>query len=514
MNALTEARINRRSLALMAGMAPLVGVPSVARAQEPRPLRVRMSADISQLDPILIFDPSSHYVAGSIYSRLVRYRPGTTEIQPDLASDWEVSDDGMTYTFHLREDVQWHKGYGQVTANDVKFSVERHLNPENASLFAAYFDVMESVEAVDDFTVRFRLRQPFAPFVGSTLAFRSGWIVSQQAIEDAGEDYLQNPIGSGPYVFESWAPGQNVTLLANEEYFEGAPEIQQLVFVPIPEDSAAELAMLSGEIDLSYFNLVEVFQRLESSGEFVAESPIGLGVHGMMINLTRPPFDDLLVRQAMAHAIDQEGIVATVWQGLAEVPTGFLTPQYLGYTDDVQTYPYDPERAMELLAEAGHGEGFETSLLYASSPPWPQMAPIIQANFQQVGIQLELQQLEFAAYQVPRREGNYDLIAISTSRPADPDLILTEYFHSRSFPPGVNNSYYDQIDELIEEARLEQDTEAREAIYAQIQQRMAEDIPGLWVDWNPILMVHNPDIVGHAIVMNYDLNPQTMRFAE
>lgn len=510
---LNNIRVDRRTMAAMLGTVPLASSVRIANAQSDRPLRVRMTSDIAEMDPASVFDPSSHYVAGSMYSRLVRYQPGTTDIEPELATDWTISDDGLEYVFHLRQDVTWHKDYGQVTAHDVKYSVERHLNPESRSLFASYFEVMESVEVVDDFTIRFNLNQPFSPFVGSTLAFRSGWIVNQQAIEEGGDNYISNPIGSGPYQFESWEPGRRVTLIANEDYFEGAPEIKRLELIPIAEDASAELAMMSGEIDLSYFNLVEVYQRLHDSGQFVTENPVGLGIHGVLLNMTRPPFDDVLVRRALTHAIDRDGIVASVWRDLAEVPTGFLSPNYFGFSDNVEIYDYDPERAMALLAEAGIPDGFQSSLLYSSGPPWPQIAPIFQENLRAIGVDIELIGLEFAAYQEPRRAGDYDMIAISTSRPADPDLILTEYFHSRNFPPGVNNAFYDQIDDLIEEGRIEQDSDAREVIYEQIQQQMAIDAPGIWVDWYPVLMAHQSDIEGHAVVLNYDLNPQTMRFA-
>lgn len=512
--ALQDFLLDRRKLTMAASLVPLATNLRWAHAQEDRPLRVRMSGDLTEADPASVFDPSSHYIVGSMYSRLVRYKPGTTEIEPDLAEDWSISEDGLEYVFNLRKGVTWHKGYGEVTAQDVKYSVERHLDPESRSLFASYFSVLDSVEAVDDYTVKFTLQQPFAPFIGSTLAFRSGWIVNKEAIDVEREEYLRNPIGSGPYQFESWEAGRRVVLTANEDYFEGAPEIKRLEVIPISDDSAAEMALMSGEIDLSYFQNVEAYQRLRDSGQFVAKDSVGLSVHGIMLNMTREPFDSVLVRRALAHAIDVEGIISAVWKDLAGRPTGFLTPNYFGYTDDVEIYEYNPDRARELLAEAGYPDGFQTTFLYSAGAPWPQMAPIIQANFDDIGVETELLGLEFGAYSEPRRAGDYDMISVSTSRPSDPDLILTEYFHSDNVPPGVNNSYYDGVDELIERARVESDPAVREEIYAEVQKQMAIDSPGLWVDWYPDMYVHTPDLEGHAVVMNYDLNPQTMRFKD
>lgn len=477
-------------------------------------LRVRLANDISKLDPVEVFDPDSHYVAGSIHSHLVRYKPGTTELEPELARSWEVSSDGLTYTFKLRDDVQWQKSYGKFTAADVKYSIERHRDPSTRSLFKTYYDILDRVEAVDDATVRMVLKSPFSPFVGSTLAFRSGWIVNEKAIKDAGGDYLHHPVGTGPYVFDHWTPGKEVVLTANDKYFEGAPKIKQLTFVPIPDDTAAELALNNGELDLAYFNNVESYTRLKGNSKLATEDRLGLTVHAIMLNTHRKPFDDLRVRQAMAYAIDRDGIVKTVWKGLARVPTGFISPNYFGYTDQVTQYPFDPGKAKELLAAAGLGGGFKTSLLYSSGPPWTQLAPVIHENLASVGIDTELRQMEFAAYQVPRRAGDYDLIAISTSRPADPDLILTEYFHSSSFPPGVNNSYYDKIDDLIVKGRVTSDQEQRKTIYADIQRQMANDVPVINVDWSPVMMVRQPRVQGHALVLNYDLNPQTMSLSK
>lgn len=495
---------------ILVGVVVLAFAAAPAYPQAPSVLRVRMSNDISKLDPVALFDPSSHYVAGTIHSRLVRYKPGTTQVEPDLAERWEVSPDGKVYTFFLRDNVQWHKGYGTFRAADVKFSIERHRDPAARSLFRTYFDALDRVEVVNERTVRVHLKHPFAPFIGSTLAFRSGWIVNERAIKDAADDYINRPVGTGPYVFERWTPGKEVVLTANDNYFEGRPQVARLVFVPIQDDNVTALALQNGEIDLAYFNDVEAYVRLKNSQKVVTRDMPGLTVHAIMLNMRRKPLDDLRVRQAVTYAVDRPGIVRTVWRGLAKVPTGFISASYFGFSDKVKKYDYSVQKAKELLREAGFPNGFKTSLLYASGPPWTQMAPVIQQNLAAVGIQVELRQMEFAAYQVPRRSGEYDLIAISTSRPADPDLILTEYFHSASFPPGVNNSYYTKIDDLIVKARTETNPEKRRVLYAEIQRQMAEDVPAVFVDWAPIMMARQPRVQGHALIINYDLNPQTM----
>ena len=261
-------------------------------------------------------------------------------------------------TFHLRKGVQFHKGFGEFTADDVKFTIERHLNPKTKSRLRNYYRAVKRVEVVDPYTVRIHFTAPTPGFVGSVAAYFSGWMLSRKAVTKYGKDYALNPIGTGPYVFESYQRGVKTVIVANEAYWEGPPRIKRAEFIPIPEASVLYAALESGDIDLAHIRSATVYNRALKNPNLKVEVKPAMSVRGIYLNTTRKPFKDVRVRHAFAHAINREQILKHVLGGTGKLAVSIFNPNHWGYTEDVRTYEYDPEKAKKLLAEAGYPNGF------------------------------------------------------------------------------------------------------------------------------------------------------------
>jgi peptide/nickel transport system substrate-binding protein len=490
---------------------PVPPTPAPARTE----LRARLLGDVSRMDPCNTTTMHDHYIAVNIFSNLVNFKPGSSEIVPDLAETWETSPDGLVWTFHLREGVKFHKGYGEVNAQAVKYSLDRVLNPgeDTSCTNAQYLAALDKVEAVDDYTVQLTLKYPYAA-LGTSLAYRAGWIVPQKAIEELGEDFGLSPVGSGPYVLESWTPGEEIVLIANEDYYAGPPSIKKVTFKVIPDETVAALALEKGELDIAILRSSETFESLKANPNIVVDATPGTSVRVLAMNTKQEPFDDVRVRQAVAHAIDKDQIVNVALAGTVARTDNVIGPMTFGYTPDVRTYEYNPEKAKELLAEAGYPDGFEVTLYFTTLSPWPDIVPILKENLEAVGIKVELEGMEHGAYTAFRKQGEYQLLTSPLGRPPDPDLPLSIAYHSGNFPPGSNVSYYDQIDDLIEAGRKEMDPEKRKAIYAEIQKKMAEDEPVVPIGFQMVIAAMQPYVKGYTPGLSNEFWLYPMYFEE
>ncbi len=231
-----------------ATVAPAATVAAVPTGGNRPSLRVRAAGDGTTLDPAffsLFFD---YQVVNNVYSALLRYKPGTAELMPDLATNWEVSPDGRTYTFRLRQGVRWHKGFGEFTSADVKYSIERIMDPATKSIWAARYSGVERVATPDPYTVTVSLKEPDAYFLSKVSTYREGFIVNQKAVAQFGQDYARNPIGTGPFVFNRWTPKTEIVLDPNDEYYGGAPKVGQVTFKVLPEPATAQAAFEKGGV--------------------------------------------------------------------------------------------------------------------------------------------------------------------------------------------------------------------------------------------------------------------------
>src|SRR5690625_4838764 len=305
-----------RHLPLWAAAALSVALswPTASAAQTPADvLVVGQIAEPQSLDPHAVTAVNDFRILVNLYDGLVRYADGTLEVEPSLAKAWEVSDDGLTYSFKLREGVAFHDGT-PFNAEAVKFNFDRMLDEEHPYHdtgpfpLAFFFAAIDSVEAVDDLTVRFTLSEPFAPFL-SNLAYPTGLMVSPKAVEERGEDFGRHPVGTGAFRFEKWASNQRVIASRNEDYWGGAPDLEAVVFRPITDANTRVAEMLSGGLDVMVEVPPDAMNDFRNTPDFKAYEQAGPHVWFLILNMREGPFSHRAARQAVNYAIDKRALV-------------------------------------------------------------------------------------------------------------------------------------------------------------------------------------------------------------
>lgn len=483
---------------LLAAITTIVSLSGLAFAQgqDPDTLRIRWYEDMDNLDPVRLQDSLGNELAYHIYDSLVRLKSGTfDELVPDLAESWEISDDGLVYTFHLRSGVSWQHGYGEVTAEDVRFSLMRHKDPAVGSIYETAAAPIEDVEVVDDHTVRVVMSQPYPGFLLEFAAYRPGFIVNQQAIDDLGDRYMDQPVGSGAYQLESWSPLDRVVLVRNPDYAGPAPAFDRLEYVIIPDDNVFEIALQQGEVDIGYLFDPQVQQRAMASASYETLSMPAARTIYIATNVESPGLDDVRVRQALWYALDRQLFVDAILLGQGNVTDTVLNTSVFGYLPD-RAYDYDPDRARELMAEAGYADGLDLRFLIQSNYQIPAMAQAAQDMWRDIGVNVDIVQREFAQIVEIRRSGDFDLVMGALAR-TGPDQYVSPFYDSAAIPYPNSSRYSNpDVDALIYEARVTVDDAARKELYYQVQRLVQEDAPVIPV-LNPVfVLAYQPALQG------------------
>ncbi|WP_251551989.1 ABC transporter substrate-binding protein [Neobacillus muris] len=472
--------------------------------------------DSTSLDPITTTEGEAFKVTENIFETLVSYGDQDTTIHPGLAEKWDVSEDGLTYTFHLRQGVKFHDGT-DFNAAAVVFNFERWMNGDEEkfpyyTMFGGYKNdeghVISEVKAVDEYTVQFVLKRPQAPFL-KNLAMSPFGIASPAAVEKYGDDFRSNPVGTGPFKFVEWKQNDTITLEKNADYWqEGLPKLNKVIFRVIPENTARLNALVNGEIDImDGLNNSDEDTVLANDQLQVIERPsMNVGYIGM--TTTRKPFDNKLVRQAMNYAIDKKAIIDAFYGGKAEPAVNPMPPSIEGYNDAIKDYPYDLEKAKELLKEAGYEKGFEIDLwaMPVARPYMPEaqkVAEVIQDSLSKIGVKAKIQSVEWATYLDKAAKGEFDMFMLGwTGDNGDPDNFLYTLLDKDSI--GSNNySYYsnDELHDILIEAQTETEQAKRNELYKKAQEIIKEDAP-----WVPL--VHStPLLAASKDVANYLPHP-------
>jgi peptide/nickel transport system substrate-binding protein len=456
--------------------------------------------DSVRLDPGHETDGESFKVMDNIYENLVTYEDTTTVIVPELAYRWEVSEDGLTYTFHLRPGVVFHDGT-PLDAEAVVFSLDRQREKTPAHPFHsvggpyAYWqgmgmdDIVADIAAADDSTVVFTLKRRNAPFLAN-LAMGFTGIVSPTAAQKHGEDFFKNPVGTGPFRFVEWVKDDRIVLERNDAYWGPKAYLDRAIFRSIPENTVRLLALESGEImGMDGIN-AELAKRLAGNAAYTLLQQPGMNVGYMAMNLDKPPFDKADVRVAVNHAVNREGIVAGLYGGFGTPAVNPLPPTLWGYNRTVTGYAYDPAKAKELLARAGLADGFKTEL-WAMTGPRPYMpdplkvAEAIQSDLKAVGIDATLKTLEWGTYLDQVQGGKAPMCLFGwTGDNGDPDNFLYTLLGTAATRlPAQNVAFYrsKEVDDLLLAAQAEVDQAKRAALYEQAQLLIHRDAP-----WVPI----------------------------
>ena len=472
----------RRSLVLLAAAV----LAAFALAQTPGGvLRVGMQTDPVGLDPHITNATSTRNMLENVYDTLVMF-DSSLQIVPGLAESWTASDDGLTWTFTLREGVTFHDGT-PLTASDVKFSIERIKDPAIASPRADDFAVVESIETPDDRTVVMHLTEPFSPLL-SKLAASLNVIVSQAAVEEFG-DLQENVFGTGPFRFVEYLPQTRMVLERNEDFWgtdadgNALPYLDGIEFVFYPDATARTTAIQTGNADfIEYVPAADVeILRADPSVEVVGG--LSANFRSIYFNVERAPFDDVNVRRALSYAIDEQAVVDLALFGTGGVPaTGTTIPasNYYGVSDS----PYvgrDVEAAREALAASGYPDGFEFDLYVTSTYDFLRTpAEVIQANLAEIGVTANIVAEDWSIYLPKVLEGDFAATILGESGQSDPDDFLFNVFYTDN---GGNLGNYSnpELDALLEQGRQVSDQEERRAIYVEAQELILDQAPHVFL---------------------------------
>jgi ABC-type transport system substrate-binding protein len=477
------------------------------KAPEGKIYNTYLGADPTTLDPALSNDAGSGELCALLYNGLVRFGEGI-EIIPDLAESWEVSPDGRTYTFHLRPGARFTNGR-PVTTGDFKYSFERVLDPETKSSRGWVFqDIsgagdfvagrsrqVSGIEVLDEQTLRITLQKPFAPFLGF-MAMPAALVVPREEVERWGEDFSEHPVGCGPWILEEWVHDDHLRLRANADYFGTPPRLDGILYRIIPETMTVTAEFEAGNLDWMSIPLAE-FDRWVKDPKWkpYVHSQLKLQDTYIGINNQKPPFDDVRVRQALNYAVDVTTIMETIRPGRGIRANGAIPPGLLGSDPGRQPYPYDPDKARQLLAQAGYPDGFRMELWKVQSPEVTRILEAVQAYLAQAGIRAEIVSRDWGMLKQAINRGEPDAYYMTWFADyPDGENFLYPTFHSINWGGGGNRARYKnaEVDSLIEKARRVLDDEERSQLYRRIDETIFEEAAWLYLWFPKIFVVQQP----------------------
>jgi peptide/nickel transport system substrate-binding protein len=468
------------------------------------------------LDPHTSVLGQTQAIVRFLYRGLTRFaikdgKVTTAEVEPDLAESWTMSDDGTVWTFKLRKGVQFHHGFGEMTAEDVKFSFERQIRRAPGTRFAQELEVVKDIRVVDPYTVQITLKSYDPVFPLRMAGYQQGYIISKKAAEKYGETFAWKPVGTGPFYFDKHLPREKVILKAHDKYYFDRPQVDEVHWFDVPEDATKLIGLEKGTFDLLYPETVtaDFEAQVLKMGAVLDKRGPG-GQERFYINMTQPPFDDIRVRQAFMHAIDRKAIKETLYPGaLATLATSPLPPGYFGHMP-VEMPEYNPELAKKLLAEAGYPEGLTIKNYFISkSFFYPKVTVLAQEQLKKVGINVELQLVEHATYHDNIRKNLNPFVLYGGTRITDGDVWLSLFFHSKEIPDpatgnkGSNFAHYKGIDDLLEQGRQERDPQKRAELYHEAQRRIMRDAVCLPLSDVPSIWARNPKRVSTPFSPDY-----------
>lgn len=479
-------------------MSALLAVLSGCRATSERPhdvIVVGQVAEPKSLDPHAVTATNDFRILINLYEGLVRFKKGTLEIEPALATSWTVSRDGLTYTFHLRDSVTFHDGT-PFDAEVVRFSFERMLHDDHPYHdtgpfpLAFFFSSIKEILVPDRLTVQFILKEPYAPLL-SNLAYPTGLVVSPSAVKRYGKDFGRHPSGTGPFRFKEWQSRFKVVLERNDRHWKSPPKTRELIFRPITDINARSVEMFAGGLDIMLEvppDLTGVFQK---ETDFRLYRKSGPHLWFLILNLGEGPCRDKRVRQALNYAINKTALIREVLQGMATAANGPVPEAFAwAYNRELSPYPYDPERARWLIREAGYENASLTFYVPESGSGMLSpvaMATAIQADLKAVGLNVKIETFEWNTYldkvnQGLRGKADMAEMAWMTN---DPDVLPYLTLRTAAWPQngGFNSGYYSntEVDSLLEAARATTDRQTRATLYRKVQTVVHDDAPWVFV---------------------------------
>ena len=471
---------------LLAIMVMCIGLIYPTFAQEKVVREALKASDIRSLDPHYGTTTIDYACIDPMFNALVRFKPADINperIEPDLAERWERSKDGLVWTFYLRKGVKFHKGYGELTSEDVKFSIEKAANKATSG-FAADYAALSKVEALDKYTVRLTFKNPIPSVLGILANYHGGYIVSKKAVEEKGDKFKFDPIGTGPFMLKDYVPKEKVVEVRHPDFFRGKPKLDQVEFWFMPDASSREMAFRKGEIDIVEGEREQSWVKKMRDIPGTAIEIFGPGERLVLdMNMTKKPLDDIRVRRAIFHAINIKELMAFLGPDVTQQLVSVVPMDYLGGTDKVPTYEFSSEKAKKLLAEAGYPKGLELSMVITEMSDYRRPMEQVQEQLRRVGINLKMDVITHTAYHEQIRKDVNPLVLYVAARFPTADPILTQFYYSKSIvgtPTAITNfSHYNKIDDLIDKARVEIDLKKQKELWAEAQKKISEDAAAL-----------------------------------
>lgn len=470
-------------------------------------LIVGRAGDSVGLDPSEIEDGESTMVTTEIYDSLIRYdrkQPPLT-IVPALAEGWDISADNLQLTFKLRHGVKFHDGT-DFNADAVIFTFKRMSDPNDPyhkgnfpyykENFGDFPGNLKGIDKIDDFTVKFTLGKPDGEILPKLSLFAFA-IVSPTAVKKDAANFTRNPVGTGPYVFKEWIKGDHITVTKNPSYWEGPAKLDTIIWRVIPDNSARTAEMQAGSIQTGEIAASDIPTLKKNPDVHVITQP-AVGTGYLAFNQSDPKFKDVRVRQAFAYAINRQGIIDAFYGGLGEVPTQFQPPAILGYNTALQYYAYDPNKAKQLLKDAGVSN-FTTDFWYMSVtrgyfPDPKAIAQAIASDLAKAGITVNLKTEDWAAYLQDRTDGKLGLYMLGWgSDNGDPDNYLGYFFSTVKKEFSYDNAHLRDLltkgDQLI-------DPKQRAPLYQEAQKIINDEVPCIPIAWNKGVQVARKNVQG------------------
>jgi len=509
-----------------ASMIAATGFATATLGQTPQDtLKVALAARSPRtLDPIKSVQGADNWTHVHVFDTLVAPPPGRFASKPQdflpvLAEKWEGSEDATRWSFKLREGVQFHKGYGELTADDVKFTYERLVDPAQSGGFHVFYDNIALVQTDGKYTVSFALRQPDPLFLASSVYQSSASIICRKAAQERGQAFELDPIGSGPYEFVRIDPAAGVFLKGNDRYFAGRPATPNLQFQYIIDTTARTLALLASKVDMiEAARAPGWIPSIRSRDPKLLLDAVSPGSSfTISMNITKKPFDDLRVRQAIMYAIDRDAI-AKAMAPISQRSYGLNPPVFPGGYD-AQTIPadiryeHDAARAKRLLADAGLPNGFSFPALTSQREDYNAVMLMVQEQLRQVGINIDLSIIDHTTFQANIRKDSDIMAQRSGAYAPVPTMIFAEQVSSAAEVKsdgtgGSNYSHYGVampgIDALLEEALAEPDFQKRIALCQRMEQRVLADLPIIPLCTNAYVLVRHPRVkLGYEVTSGF-----------
>jgi peptide/nickel transport system substrate-binding protein len=527
---ISDGGLSRREFLRLTGMggaAIAAGSPVLTQATDrlghstgsPRrggSLRLGNTADVVSFEPYAVSDNVSIWTMLLLYDQLTRPTKDGLSVEPNLAASWDIAPDGTTYTFYLRPGVTFHDG-SPLTATDVKFCVERAAFAKNTQ-WAYILAALKGIEVVDQHTVRAHLHHPHAPFLAD-LALLATSIYPKKLFEQMGKKLWTHPIGSGPFTFTSWKRGSEVVLTRNPHFWRhnGQPYVDAFHNMVVADPNTRVLQVQSGELDIALVPPLALARSLQGNPSVTVHVDNYMASSFVLLNVTKPPLNNRLVRQALNYAVDKEAIVKHVLFGFG-MPSGQALPVMFGYDPAIKPYPYNPAKARALLKKAGYPHGFSLQMLVgAGSEEAKETTTMMQQEFAQVGVKLSLLTMETATLDsvIENPPHKYQLaLGYMTSDIVDPDELVSFAMAGDAGTLAIWTLYNNNtVNSLARQAAETADRQKRLQLYYQLDRIHHDDAPMIFLGHAPSVTLTSSAVQGFKVLPtgNYRLEEVWLR---